>query len=235
MSRRYTLVPTPLPPRTCQVPWVTSFVGGRPKIPPSLELPTCGLCGAVQTFFLQVAFPDRHEWAGLTLAIFRCTSCFDWERLAPRMGRKPLGPGEDIPDGELDEDQINYRFLVFPTAQGVVRAEYEERIRYMPIDLITSSPAVKTRSHIGGKPRWIQGGETPGCYGGEPLDFLMQWEEWFRFRAVEGAPYQRGPHDEQLRGFSLPNVYSLFVSLELYFFGNHSGGKPNVYPICQRT
>jgi hypothetical protein len=183
MSRRYTLVVATPPPRLVQSPETTSFVGGRPKLPPSQEIPACGLCGTGQTFVLQVAFPDRHERAGLTLAIFQCTSCFDVDRMMPPLSHVPRTAGEDIPDGVRDGDATSYRFLAFPTADGVVRPEYVERIRHSPIELTTRdpaikspielttrAPAIKTRSHIGGKPRWFHDDRTPGGYEGAAPD-----------------------------------------------------------------
>ena len=49
-----------------------SFIGGKPKLPPNVDIPKCGLCGKELTFMLQVAFPQGHPWAGKSMAVFYC-------------------------------------------------------------------------------------------------------------------------------------------------------------------
>ncbi|KRG16934.1 hypothetical protein ACA29_02470 [Lederbergia galactosidilytica] len=39
-----------------------SFIGGQPRIPENLDIPSCSLCGSEQTFFFQIAFPEGHSW-----------------------------------------------------------------------------------------------------------------------------------------------------------------------------
>lgn len=46
------------------------FIGGIPKLPPELSIPTCTLCSQKMSFMFQVAFPKGHIWEGKTLALF---------------------------------------------------------------------------------------------------------------------------------------------------------------------
>lgn len=68
----------------------TSFIGGKPCIPPSVPLPVCKICGEPLTFFFQVAFPEGHMWAGKSLAFFFCSATYHKERPAS-YGGKPMG------------------------------------------------------------------------------------------------------------------------------------------------
>ena len=52
----------------------TSFIGGKPCLPPSIPLPVCKICGEPLTSFFQVAFPEGHIWTGKSLAFFFCSS-----------------------------------------------------------------------------------------------------------------------------------------------------------------
>lgn len=94
-----------------------SFIGGQPCIPPSIEMPVCELCGAEQTFFFQVAFPEGHVWQGLSMAVFACTSCAHEEYLIPEMLQGAL-PNADIPEGFLDSYQRNFKIIFLIQIKG---------------------------------------------------------------------------------------------------------------------
>ncbi len=218
-----------------------SFVGGHPRLPPGEGLPTCRVCGALLTFFFQVAFPEGRRWAGRTLAVFECTACRDDahptpfvdQTLIPSMERMNLVKGEDVPDGALDLVQRTFRFLVFDTAAGVVRRDYAERVAYRPITLHPQTDAkLATKSKVGGAPGWIQVDSTPGRYLGEPLGFLVQWKYDFEFDRVAGSPAPFNAYADSLPDLTekIP-YYRLFQGTQLYFFGNHAGGRPHVYMI----
>ena len=202
-----------------------NFIGGRPKIPPDVELPRCRLCDAIQTFFFQVAFPERHLWAGESLAVFQCTSCYDGRYLVPMTGPNFLLPGETVPDGVLETNQVNFRLLTFPTDSGVVRESYAPKVQFVPLLLNSGRSEFKTRSRIGGKPNWVNGDRGPGNYMGKPLDFLMQWEEYFNFLTLPGTPPRAHPSRLTNPLLSVSKYFDLFSGCELYFFGNLSGNR----------
>lgn len=221
----------------------SSFVGGQPKLAASVELPICKNCGAAQTFFFQVAFPEGHPWSGLTLAVFECTACIldavpiprVNKVLVPSMKRMDLRPGEDLPKGALDLYQKTCRFLVSPTAEGVVRNDYPERVQYRPIafEPAPSEKPTTKKSKIGGKPGWVTiDDETPGKYLGQPLDFLMQWQHDFQFDLVPGAPAPYHPDMEFVPELKQVKRCLLYQGTQLYFFGNQAEGRPHVFMLA---
>jgi hypothetical protein len=221
-----------------------SFVGGRPKIPVREKAPVCRNCGAVQSFFFQVAFPPGHIWSGQTLAVFGCNACeFDPcpvpkvnQIFVPYMKRMDLRSGEDLPDGALDLYQKTCRFLAFPTVDGVIREDYPKRVQYRPIALdpvAESKPTAK--SMVGGWPGWVSIKMTPGMYLGEPLEFLMQWRHGYEFDIVPGAPPPYHPFLEEVPALKQIKQYRLFQGTQLYFFGNRAQGRPQVFMLAMRA
>ena len=226
-----------------------SFLGGRPKLPPGIKLPTCLNCGALQTFFFQVAFPEGQAWVGHSLAVFGCVACEDWENPVPAINsaslpsvfesrdRGDLMPNEDIPDGALDAYQRTGRFLVFPTGASVVRGDYSERvcyrsIRFQPFSDVGARPTSKSK--LGGQPGWVNTPCPPGNYLGEPLEFLMQWKGDFEFNRVPGSPPSYNPLAE-LYPDLMENVghYKLFQGLQLFFWGNRTRENNHIYMFAQ--
>ena len=112
-----------------------SFFGGKPRLPCGTEIPICRLCGARQTFYFQVAFPEGATWAGNTLGVFSCTRCAYENHLIPDMLACALR-GADIPEGFLTDYQKNFAFVVFPTDQGSIVGDYEESILFSEIGMI---------------------------------------------------------------------------------------------------
>jgi hypothetical protein len=232
-------------PNLVQAPDQTSFVGGRPKLPPALGLPLCKNCGAVQSFFFQVAFPKGQPWAGQSLAVFECTACRDEDCpipminkiLVPTMPRMDLRRGEDIPDGALDLYQKVCRFLVFPTAEGVVRDDDPERVRYRPIAFdLAPDERPTAKSKLGGKPGWVEINLTPGKYLGEPLGFLMQWRHGFEFDRLPGSPPPYNPFmDVEPDLTANVGFYKLFHGTQLYFFGNQAESRHHVFMLATRA
>lgn len=149
------------------------------------------------------------------------------------MTTNSLLPGDDIPDDLLDLVQIRHRFLVFPTAEGVVRGDYPERVRYRPISFeLAFARESTTKSKIGGQPGWIGGDdEFPGKYMGQPLIFLMQWRGEFQFKLTADAPPPYG----ELPEFQDTREYLLCLGNQVYFFGNDTDGKSNIYLCDQRV
>ncbi|RYD64139.1 MAG: hypothetical protein EOP84_32995 [Verrucomicrobiaceae bacterium] len=101
-----------------------SFVGGYPMLPDDIHWPVCRLCGALQSFFLQIAFPDAHSWNGSSIAIFACTSCSNPDYLIPHLPDGNL-PAINLRLSFFSKTEINYSFLVFPTSLGNIRVDYK--------------------------------------------------------------------------------------------------------------
>lgn len=163
-----------------------SFIGGKPRLPAGRNIPTCRLCGAIQTFFFQIAMPEAACWAGSTIAVFHCTKCVDENHLIPHMvdsGRI----GANIPDGFLEEYQRNFSFEVFPTSSGKVVDQYKESIRFSEIRLVEGN-ALGSFGKIGGAPDWLLEDERPATYGKTiPMDFILQVIPDFHYTILAAA------------------------------------------------
>lgn len=209
-----------------------SFVGGRPRIPESENIPSCALCGAELTFFFQVAFPQDHPWAQRSMALFACTSCAHEEHFIPQMLDGSLN-GVDIPENFLTSYQKNFRILVFNTQDGMMRKDYEQKIAFKRWELIASQ-AQSRANKIGGQPNWVLEDETPGTYRQKiPMVFLMQIVEGFTFDILPEAPPQM---TLGLSGQPEPAdnpYYELFLSNNIYFFGTDDKTEPLVYILTQ--
>lgn len=206
-----------------------SFVGGRPKLPKEAGIPRCSLCASDQSFFFQVAFPSDHGWAGLSLAVFACTSCADESYLIPEMLPGPL-PGADIPAGFLSNYQRNFRFEVFETHRAEIVAGYRERVRFQRIRLGGGGPSI---GQVGGLPSWVLEDESPGTYASSPMVFLLQLRSHVEFGLIQGAPPQM---EIGLLGDPEPapfDFYKLFIGNTLYLFGTEGLARSEVYAVTQ--
>lgn len=211
----------------------SSFIGGKPMLPPGLDVPTCGLCGAVQTFYFQVALPVEHALGGLTLCVFACTSCADQDHLIPEMLSGPLR-NADIPLGFLDDYQTNFRALLFATSTGETQSGYREVIKYAPIELVPITEEGYRGSKVGGAPDWLLDDETPRSYAEtQELVFIMQLKEGTTFQVADLAP---GQMELDLRGrpsIRSDRIYTLFNSNEIFVFGVNDRNHPGVYILTQ--
>ncbi|MFF2445494.1 hypothetical protein ACFVSW_00215 [Neobacillus sp. NPDC058068] len=210
-----------------------SFIGGHPCIPASMEIPVCQLCGAEQTFFFQVAFPEEHIWHGFSMAVFACTSCAHEEYLIPEMLQDTLR-GVDIPEGFLEDYQKNFKCNIFETKKGVYRDSYQEKIQFKRWKQTSTSEPKIANNKLGGQPNWLLGDETPATYKiSVPMLFLMQLMEDIKFEIVQDAPPQIRLG---LRGNPEPSkhhYYELFLANNIYFFGTKERLKPLVYVLTQ--
>ena len=224
-----------------------SYIGGHPRLPAEMPLPTCGLCGSIQTFFFQVAFPEDHLWRDQTISFFECTSCYDPEYdLAPLLNVELLPPEfkgfswdnlpRDYPHALLDYIQINWKVLVFPTSKGIPREDYAVRVAFTTLKF---KPALETRpsmkSRIGGEPGWAQGDVRPLNCDGLPMQFLMQWRSFYKFLIVPGAPPQNDlAFQIDPTSMAEKPYYNLFDGSFIYLFGRVIDGKYNVVVLTQR-
>ena len=207
------------------------FIGGKPKLPAGSAVPKCGLCGAEQTFYFQIAFPYDHIWAGLTLAVFACTNCADGDFLIPEMLPGIL-PGANIPQEYLLRYQRNFRFEVFQTTEGQIVKDYNERIRFRRICLGRCNGS--NIGQVGGMPTWILDDESPDVYNSTTrMCFLLQVGRGAKFEIIENSPPQR---ELGLSGDPEPSpfdFYQLFLGNEIYFFGTDSSALHLVYALTQ--
>ncbi|MBO0995891.1 hypothetical protein [Bacillus sp. SD088] len=209
-----------------------SFIGGQPRLPEDRPIPHCQLCGAEQTLFFQVAFPEGHLWEGLTMAVFHCTSCAHEGERIPEILPVPL-KGANIPKGFLESYQRNFKIEIFATKEGVIRRDYQENIQFKRwiLEAVNGDPEA---NKVGGKPNWLLEDEAPATYDGKvPMFFLMQLMEDFQFELVEDAPPQM---QIGLRGDPEPSqerYYELFLANQLYFFGTEEKSDPLVYVLTQ--
>lgn len=205
----------------------TSFAGGAPHLPPEAAWPTCTLCGAAQSFFFQIAFPDGHAWAGRSLALFACTRCADERFCIPEMLRGRLD-GATVPAAFLDAYQRNFRTLVFPTGDGV-RRDGPAGVMFRPIrfgDLLAP-----THGHVGGQPRWMLDPEAPAHLDtGAPFTFLFQLNESLVFHIEAEAPAQMLIGLDGSPEPSTQRAYSLFLGNRLFAFG---AGADRIYLLTQ--
>lgn len=208
-----------------------SFIGGHPVIPRDTPIPDCALCNQAQTFFFQIAMPDDSVWPQRTVAVFACTSCAQEDYLIPEMLPGSL-PDIDIPVSFLLSYQRNFRFLVFPSANGVLRQEHPARVAFRRLKLEASSDPLVDGMKVGGYPNWILEDESPISYADKtPMRFLFQLPLGYSFATVDGAPPQA-----QI-DWGLPvsprRHYELFIGNAAYFFGTQPPADPLIYVITQ--
>lgn len=210
-----------------------SFIGGLPRIPEKTALPTCRLCGSELTFFFQVAFPNDHAWANLSMALFACTSCVHEEYFIPKMLDGPL-PGINIPENFLTDYQKNFRVLVFKTEEGRLRHDYTEKVAFKRWQLVSSNRDSARETKIGGMPGWLLEDEAPATYNQTtPMVFLMQIQEDFPFDKLPDAPPQIMLGLTQEPEPSDDPYYELFLGNNVYFFGTKDSDDPLVYILTQ--
>ena len=220
----------------------TSFIGGKPCLPPSVPLPVCNICGEPLTFFFQAAFPEGHIWAGKSLAFFFCSATYhkhkDKEQL-PHSVPASAKNDFDIPAGELAPDtyQTMFRAIVFDTAEGVVREDYQERVAYQEIEWEPrKSKDKKTPIILGGEPIWTgikkYGKEQPASYSGKPMGLILQIAENFNFEKQSDAPPEmKKSHmgNTRFKERTQPDYTLFFEFNRIYLWGPVDPLDPVVY------
>lgn len=210
---------------------VKSFIGGRPVLPADIELPCCGNCGAVLSFFFQVAFPKDHYWSGRSLAVFECTLCDPPAAKLPALLPKEID-GREIPLGFFSSYQSNFRFLVFPTRLGEVRTDYPVRVVYCKLLLRRAVNPGGQGNKVGGLPYWLVSDQSPATYAEKTkMVFLMQIRNRYEFHIPADASPQKVFENPKL-----PNdpCYYLFFGNQSYYFGTISDSDPMVYVALQK-
>lgn len=210
---------------------VKSFIGGWPVLPEETEVPVCRKCGAILTFFFQVAFPKNHYWRGLSLAVFECTFCDPPATMLPTLLPQEID-GRDIPLSFFPSYQSNFRFLAFPTRLGRMRAKYPVRVAYCKLLLRQAVNPGNQGNKVGGLPYWLVSDQSPATYAGKTkMVFLMQIRHRHEFHITPEAPPQKVFENPKL-----PNdpYYHLFFSNQSYFFGTVSPSEPMVYVTLQK-
>lgn len=220
----------------------TSFIGGKPCIPPSVPLPVCKICGEPLTFFFQVAFPEGHMWVGKSLAFFFCSADYHKHKgkeQLPRPVHADANDNFDIPAGELNPEsyQSMFRAIAFDTSEGVLREDYQERVAYQEIEWESRrAKDKKTPILLGGEPIWTgikkYGKERPASYGGKPMGLILQVAENFNFDKLPDAPPEMEEDfmgDERFVARVEPN-YTLFYEFNrVYLWGPEDPSDSVVY------
>jgi hypothetical protein len=196
-------------------------------MPSEIKSPRCGLCDAELTFFFQVEFPVKTAWAGRTLCMFACTACQDLKYNLP--GRPPGYTIEKvvIPDGYIEEHEINFRTVVFENTQiAVLRSDIVPRFDHQPFEFQRLNYNNKFyESKVGGRPYGLYEPEVPLSYMGSAMTFLMQLEEDWIFKVREGMPLVPG-----MGGVPDQNG-ALFWGLPTYFSGTIDLQPPKVWVV----
>ena len=211
-----------------------SFTGGKPKLPPGMEIPKCTLCGRELTFFFQIAFPEGHPWAGKSMAVFDCTDTWHGDFCIPELPKGPSLNKIDITADFLSQHQRTFRVLTFDTEAGAVVEGYQDRILFQPLDITPEGKTDRSWDFVlGGRPVWIMGKpEKPASIAGvkKPL-LLTQVRENFRFPIHPDAPKAADPFTPS--GRSPFPWYSLFTGNRVYFWGAADGGREWIYVSVQ--
>jgi hypothetical protein len=208
-----------------------SFIGGKPSLPRDICIPDCQLCGSQLTFFFQIAIPTNHQWEGLSMAIFACTTCVNEEYLIPEMPDGILS-NIKLPKGYLHTYQRNFKILVFKTKEAVTK-KYTEKIKYKPISLQATKNLNISLDKLGGNPNWLLDDESPSMYDEVPMFFLLQMLENYQFEILPNALPQM---TLGLNGDPIPSeerYYELFLGNKLFFFGTEDRSNPLVYITTQ--
>lgn len=227
---------------TKQVKDSTSFIGGKPCLPPSLPLPKCTICGAPLTFFFQVEFPAGHMWFGKSLAFFYCTNSI-WKHNSVDQFPPQIHASKKnnfiIPFGSLapEKYQTLFRAYIFDTVEGKLREDYPERVAYHKISWKKSiRKNLKTPIILGGEPIWTGskkfGQERPILYDDRPMDLILQIADYFNFDHLPDAPAEmKKTHDP--RNPFVPRSqlnYTLFHEFNrVYLWGTTDFADNSVY------
>ena len=213
-----------------------TYIGGIPRLPSHVQIPICNLCGAEQSFFFVVAFPEDHDWHGLSVATFACTSCLHMDHLIPAL-LDGVREKVDIPAAFLKEYQMNFRFIVFPTDQGEHKNTYIPKIEFRRWLLKRTQNERSPHNKIGGRPRWYSGNESPATYKETiPMTFLLQIERDYHFSILPDALGQAISSYKLADGtplLSSERYYKLFLANALYLFGTNGSTDNLVYAIVQ--
>ncbi len=208
-----------------------SFIGGKPKIPLEKMIPNCSLCGSSQTFMFQVAFPDKSCWEGKSLAMFFCTSCADEDYFIPEMLNSKL-KNVDIPLNFLTKYQKNFSFITFSTEQGILKQDYEEKVKFHMLE-IEPSTTIGNFGKIEGEPDWILEDESPKSYNSiYEMYFLFEIIPNFQFPICQSAPKQIELNLSGEPEQSRLDYYELFLGNGIYFFGTKTE-EPLIYTLTQ--
>ena len=208
-----------------------SFIGGKPNIPPEIVIPQCSMCNSELTFMFQIEFPMGHSWHGKSLAVFFCTTTFHDEFCIPEFPDVQDLFGVDITADFLRHYARNFRVIVFDTAKGKVRENYEEKVAFKKLR-ISSTNCIDSRAIfvLGGDPIWIMGiDETPRSIDGREPTLLLQVKEDFLFQTIESAP----PQETIMKALREDGNYQLFASDRIYFWGVKDKSIPLVYITVQ--
>lgn len=209
-----------------------SFIGGKPKLPPDIEIPKCELCGKELAFLFQAAFPQGHAWAGKSMAVFYCVESCHGKYCIPELPQKIAEA--DISEEFLSNYERNFRIFVFDTSQGEMLDTYQEKVAFRAFRAI---PEKQTRQEwdfvIGGRPVWVMGkSEKPRTIAGtEKTVLLLQVKEDYHFRILPDAPKAADPFAPD--GLSVFPWYYIFAANRVYFWGAEKDNKKWVYIAVQ--
>lgn len=130
--------------------------------------------------------------------------------------------------------QKNFKIEVFETADGAIKNDYKEKVKFKKITLIEEMDKELFNNKIGGSPNWVADDETPGsCDKTEPMIFLMQLLEDFNFEKLPDAPSQIKLSLTKKQEPSNNDYYELFLGNNIYFFGTASVDSPLVSILTQ--
>lgn len=192
-----------------------SFIGGRPRLPATIEVPRCKLCGADQTFFFQIEFFVSGNTVSQTLAVFACTSCADEKHLIPELAAKKASLKEaEITEEFLRNYQANFSLIIFATEDAVLRSDYDVRILFKALKGLPNSIG-REFAKLGGAPDWVLDDEAPKE---SEFEFLLQVHEGYEFETVDGTSHQIVIDLWQKPTERKEPYYDLFLQNELYFF-----------------
>ncbi len=212
-----------------------TFIGGKPKLPPDVSLPSCRLCGKELAFFFQVAFPQGHKWEGKSMAVFYCVEEWHDRYCIPELPDGPSLNKVDVMADFLNQYQRNFRVLVFDTAKAVPVEGYQEKVAFRSMAITQED---KTDSGwdmvIGGRPVWIMGqAERPASVAGDEKPALpLQLREDFKFPILADAPREAALFfSTKVSPFLW---YSLFARDRIYFWGGQGQEGEKVYISVQK-
>lgn len=203
------------------------YAGGLPRLPAGVPLPRCTVCDNPQVFFFSVAFPDDGPWAGRSLAVFECGSCWRdhakipdaWPGAAPVVRRTI-----HLFNGYLEAYQHFFRFVVAPTARSVLRTDYRPILEFERWSIAPEADPTFPGTKLLGTPTFPpREGVTSATYHGHPLVFLMQLAAGETFRPLAGAPPKETMERDALRKIGQEpdpaEPWQLFMGTALWMFG----------------
>ncbi len=198
-----------------------SYIGGKPMLPQSVQLPQFSVDGKPMTFFFQIQMPRGRAFENKIISVFCQTTYMDGNTYIPRLPK--FGTNSNLSREFFANYYSFFNIYVFDPRQCEIRREYNDIITYSQIEFKSNAGDDECIGRINERPEWILDDECPSLFEGDAhrIHFLFQLREGLHFAKLPGVARQTSvdPSDGVTLAPSMWDHYELFCANELYFFG----------------